>query len=60
MSEINPICNRCKIPMMKGEAIPPAIVEGVEGTKAEGAWVDSAPLVEVWKCPSCGHSFTVK
>lgn len=51
-------CRTCGGELKRGFAIPPALVHMDEGTISEGAWVDSAKLVEVWKCSKCGHSFT--
>lgn len=53
-----PKCKYCLIPMERGQAIPPAVVKDEWNQRTEGAWQNTTPTVEVWKCPKCGHSFT--
>lgn len=53
-------CKYCKIPMVIGEAIKPAIEYGARSI------VPTAPIkakdlkvIAVYKCPQCGHSETI-
>ena len=55
---VRPECRECGTLMDYGQAIPPAVVVMDHGQQTEGAWDGVAPLVAVWKCPSCGHSFS--
>jgi hypothetical protein len=43
--------------MTPSKAIPEAVVSLGEGQHSVGAHQNNAPLVDVWKCPECGHSF---
>jgi hypothetical protein len=54
-----PMCVKCGRGMVPGQAVPPAMVEQEDspGQMMQGVHVGVAPLVEVWKCPGCGHSF---
>jgi len=52
-----PDCRRCGTPMNFGQAIPTAIVDMGDGQFTEGRWVGEPPILAVWKCPKCGHSF---
>ena len=57
-TESPPACRLCGTFMYlaPANAIPPAIIaDGAE--RLQGAHVGHAPLVTVWKCPACGHSF---
>jgi ribosomal protein L37AE/L43A len=52
-----PDCRRCGTPMKFGQAIPTAIVDMGDGQFTEGRWAGEPPILAVWKCPKCGHSF---
>lgn len=52
-----PACRVCGSLMQSGFAIPPAEVPMGHGQITEGTWDGVAPLVDVWKCVGCGHSF---
>lgn len=52
-----PLCKKCNVPMKKGEALQNKLVGG----DFRGATLNrtgTAQMVNVWKCPDCGHSFT--
>jgi hypothetical protein len=57
VTDARPRCNSCHCYMTPGKAIPEAVVDMGEGQYSVGAYVGNAPLVDVWKCPECGHSF---
>jgi len=50
-------CYRCNIPMVKGSAIDPKYEEG-ERLRWDPPTLnaESTEMIEVWKCPTCGHS----
>ena len=56
---VRPECRECGTRMDYGQAIPPAMVEMDHGQVTEGVWDGVAPLVDVWKCGGCGHSFSL-
>lgn len=61
--EATPVCRVCArlsrvVKMVRGKAIPEAVVNMGDGQHSIGTHVKNAPLVDVWKCPDCGHSFT--
>lgn len=62
-ADVPPTCAICRIgdgntvSMVLSKAIPEAMVNMGEGQYSGGSHVGNAPLVDVWKCPECGHSF---
>ncbi len=57
VTDDRPRCNSCHCYMTPSKAIPEAVVNMGEGQYSGGSHVGHAPLVDVWKCPECGHSF---
>ena len=55
------ICKHCKIEMKIGIAIEENCPENALPVTGVGCWTaDHLPVINVYKCPSCGHSEHMK
>lgn len=53
------ICSKCNIEMVIGQAIDPGYEDGCRrmvGHIDLTITDDTLELIDVWKCPNCGHS----
>lgn len=58
MSEGRPTCKRCLCPMREGVALQNRELFSDDFLGTTVSRTGPADLVDVWKCPACGYSFT--